>query len=94
MTKNQILAEVAKLSNQSNAMAGRVLDEVLEEIAGLLQRGESITFSGFGSFAVHHRRGRKGRNPQTGSEIHIQPHRVLRFRPGKKLLHTINHGHR
>jgi DNA-binding protein HU-beta len=39
---------------------------------------------------VSERKGRVGRNPQTGAEIQINPKKVVRFRPGKELDELLN----
>ncbi|MBI4223477.1 MAG: HU family DNA-binding protein, partial [Deltaproteobacteria bacterium] len=44
-----------------------------------------ITLTGFGTFYPAKRKGRIGRNPQTGAQINIQPRRVPRFKAGKQL---------
>jgi DNA-binding protein HU-beta len=49
-----------------------------------------VTLVGFGTFSVSRRAARKGRNPQTGSEIRIAAAKVPRFRPGKNLKDMVN----
>ncbi|MFW6177864.1 MAG: HU family DNA-binding protein, partial [Desulfohalobiaceae bacterium] len=44
---------------------------------------------GFGTFSVEKRKERKGRNPQTGSEITIPSAKVVKFRPGKLLKESV-----
>ena len=50
-----------------------------------LASGERIEIRGFGSFSLHFRAPRRGRNPKTGEEIPISARRVVTFRPGQKL---------
>ena len=54
-----------------------------------LASGESVTFTGFGSFKVVERAARKGRNPRTGKEITIPASKVAKFTPGKGLKDAI-----
>ena len=54
-----------------------------------LAAGESVTFTGFGSFKVVERAARKGRNPRTNEEITIPSSKVVKFTPGKGLKDAI-----
>lgn len=90
MTKAELLQKVAKKTNLSQAQTSKVLDATLKEISGLLAKGGSISFTGFGSFATAKRAKRKGRNPQTGREMVIPASKVARFRPGKALKESVS----
>jgi len=89
MTKAELIAKVAKKTGSSQALTGGVIDATLTEIRGLLGKGGSISFTGFGSFSVARRAKRKGRNPQTGQEMVIPASKVARFRPGKGLKDAV-----
>ena len=89
MTKAEIIAKVAKNTNTSQAQVGDVLNATLAEISNLLSEGDSITFTGFGSFVVAERAARTGRNPQTGETMQIKASRVPRFRAGKLLKEAV-----
>ena len=89
MTKADLVAKIAKKTGESQATAGRVLDTALDEVKALLSKGGSISFTGFGSFAVSKRARRKGRNPQTGEEMTIPASKVARFRAGKGLRDAV-----
>jgi DNA-binding protein HU-beta len=54
-----------------------------------LQKEESVTMVGFGTFSVSRRAARKGRNPQTGAEIRIPATKAPRFKAGKSLKDAI-----
>ena len=72
-----------------NESAGFV-EQVLEEIACSLERGETVKVSSFGAFSVREKGGRIGRNPKTGEEVPIRPRRVLVFRPSHVLKDRVN----
>ena len=61
------------------------LKQILEIMSDALSQGERIEIRGFGSFSLHFRPPRQGRNPKTGEEIPISARRVVTFRPGQKL---------
>ena len=89
MTKAELIAKVAKKAGSSQALTGKVLDSALDEVKGLLAKGGSISFTGFGSFSVSRRAKRKGRNPQTGQDMTIPASKVARFRAGKGLRDAV-----
>ena len=81
-----IYAEVGLSRNESAAL----LEAVLERIANVLETGESVKLSGFGTFLIRQKGQRIGRNPKTGVEVPILPRRVLTFRPSQVLKARIN----
>lgn len=81
-----VYQEVGLSRNES----AELVETVLEEIAGALERGEMVKISSFGSFAVRRKGRRIGRNPKTGEEVPILPRRVLVFRASHVLKHRIN----
>jgi integration host factor subunit alpha len=81
-----IYAEVG-LSRQESAA---LLEAVLERIAVVLENGEQVKVSGFGTFLLREKAQRIGRNPKTGVEVPILPRRVLTFRPSQVLKARIN----
>lgn len=85
MTKAEFVQSVAKKMKLSKAQTAKIVDATLDEVKGLLKRGDSIAFTGFGTFLVTKRKSRKGRNPRTGATMNIPATSVPRFRPGKNL---------
>jgi integration host factor subunit alpha len=81
-----IYAEVG-LSRQESAA---LLEAVLERISAVLEAGEQVKISGFGTFLLREKAQRIGRNPKTGVEVPILPRRVLTFRPSQVLKARIN----
>ncbi|TCH96384.1 integration host factor subunit alpha [Roseococcus sp. SYP-B2431] len=81
-----IYAAVGLSRNESAAL----LEAVLERVAGVLETGESVKISGFGTFLIRQKGQRIGRNPKTGVEVPILPRRVLTFRPSQVLKARIN----
>lgn len=81
-----IYVQVGLSRNESAAL----LEAVLERLASVLETGESVKISGFGTFLVRQKGQRIGRNPKTGVEVPILPRRVLTFRPSQVLKARIN----
>jgi integration host factor subunit alpha len=55
-----------------------------------LASGEELLISGFGKFNVKDKNARRGRNPQTGEELILEPRRVITFKPSGILRTKIN----
>ena len=54
-----------------------------------LAMGDRIEVRGFGSFSLHYRPPRVGRNPKTGSTVHVPDKYVPHFKPGKELRERV-----
>ena len=65
---------------------------VLDKISLALARDDRVEIRGFGSFSLHHRPERIGRNPKTGEPVQIPPKRVPHFKPGKEMRERVNAG--
>ena len=74
----------------SQKEASDAVDTVVENIQKAVVAGEKVTFMGFGSFEKGHVDKRKGHNPQTGKQMTIPAHNVVRFHTGKVLKKAIN----
>jgi DNA-binding protein HU-beta len=73
----------------TRTQAARALDAFLEGIRGSLEKGDRVTLSGFGSFAVTKRKARRVRNPRSGTAMEIAAKRVPRFAAGLSLKSAI-----
>lgn len=63
--------------------AKHLVETMIESMKASLIRGENVKLSRFGSFNVVRRRGRLGRNPQTGDRIQLKPTKYVTFRPSR-----------
>ncbi len=55
-----------------------------------LANGNRIEIRGFGSFSLHYRTSRIGRNPKTGEIVQLSGKHVPYFKPGKQLRNRAN----
>ena len=55
-----------------------------------LEKGERIEIRGFGSFSLHYRQPRIGRNPKTGEKVDLDAKHVPHFKAGKELRERVN----
>jgi len=89
MTKEELVARVAKEAKVTKAAAGKAVNGVFDGIAKALKKGDRLIVPGFGSFSVAKRKARNGRNPQTGKPIKIAAKKVAKFKAGAKLSKSI-----
>jgi integration host factor subunit alpha len=90
VTRAQLGEAVYQEVGLSRHESAEMVESLLAEISGALQKGEMVKISSFGSFSVRHKGERIGRNPKTGQEVPILPRTVLIFRPSHVLKHRIN----
>jgi integration host factor subunit beta len=62
----------------------------MEHMSGALASGERIEIRGFGSFSLHYRPPRMGRNPKTGEAVALAGKHVPHFKPGKELRDRVD----
>lgn len=63
---------------------------ILEHMAQTLAGGQRIEIRGFGSFSLHYRAPRTGRNPKTGEAVALSPKFAPHFKPGKEMRERVN----
>lgn len=61
-----------------------------DTMTAALAAGQRIEIRGFGSFTLHERPARTGRNPRSGAVVQVGKKRALHFRPGKALREAVN----
>lgn len=64
---------------------------ILEQVNQALATGERIEIRGFGSFSLHYRPPRLGRNPKTGDAVALSAKHVPHFKPGKELRDRVDY---
>ena len=93
MTKSELVELIASKQTQLSVKDVELaVKTIIEHMSQSLADGQRIEIRGFGSFSLHHRAARTGRNPKTGEEVPILPRSVLIFRPSHVLKNKINIG--
>jgi len=91
MTKSELIERLTdKLNHLSAKDVEQSIKEILEMMAQTLSKGERIEIRGFGSFSLHYRAPRIGRNPKTGESVKLDGKYVPHFKPGKELRERVN----
>jgi integration host factor subunit beta len=89
MTKSELIDRLAE-SQKHLAHVELGVKAVLEQMSASLADGERIEIRGFGSFSLHYRAPRMGRNPKTGEAVALPGKYVPHFKPGKALRERVN----
>ncbi len=91
MTKSELIERIASKQSQfSQKDVELAVNEILDSMINALSNGERIEIRGFGSFSLHHRKARVGRNPKTGEQVKLSEKRVPHFKPGKSLKTSVD----
>jgi len=89
VTKKDLVGRIAIEAQLTRDQAARALEACIAGIQASLERGDRVTLSGFGTFAVLERKARRVRNPRNGGAMEIAARRVPRFAPGTELKSAI-----
>ncbi|QIT54636.1 integration host factor subunit beta [Aquisalimonas sp. 2447] len=91
MTKSELIEVIAtKQQHLAYRDVEVAVKTLLEHMSEALSSGYRIEIRGFGSFSLHHRPPRIGRNPKTGDPVALPAKYVPHFKPGKELRQRVN----
>ena len=91
MTKSELIETIARKQKHLPAKDVELaVKHILEIMGEALANGERIEIRGFGSFSLHYRVPRIGRNPKTGTPVALSGKYVPHFKPGKELRDRVN----
>jgi integration host factor subunit beta len=91
MMKSELIERIArKQSHLAYKDIELAVKSLLEQMSNALSSGERIEIRGFGSFSLHYRPPRSGRNPKTGGSVSLPGKYVPHFKPGKELRERVN----
>jgi integration host factor subunit beta len=91
MTKSELIEIIArKQKHLPSKDVELAVKHLLELMSSSLASGDRIEIRGFGSFSLHFRPPRMGRNPKTGEAVALSGKFVPHFKPGKDLRERVN----
>src|SRR5690606_4678941 len=91
MTKSELIERIAAKQPQLSVKDIELaVKAILEHMSQTLAQGEGIEIRGFGSFSLHDREPRLGRNPKTGDTVELAGKHVPHFKPGKEMRERVN----
>ncbi|MCX6763351.1 MAG: HU family DNA-binding protein [Candidatus Moranbacteria bacterium] len=89
VNKDALVDAIAIKNNQSKKDVEMVIEAMMEEITRVINSGDKVTLTGFGTFRVSNRAAREGINPQTKAKIQIPAMKVPKFTAGKALKEAV-----
>ena len=91
MTKSELIEILSRRQPHLKAEdVDLAVKSLLEMMGGALAQGDRIEVRGFGSFSLHYRPPRLGRNPKTGDSVALPAKHVPHFKPGKELRERVS----
>lgn len=90
LDRQDLTSMLAKELNCSKPQALATLNIFLETFKKGLEENDRIKLVDFGILEKKQRKGRKGRNPNTGEIMAIPPKTIINFKASKSLLGKIN----
>lgn len=85
---------IERLSARQTLLTGKDVElavkVMVEQMSEVLASGHRIEIRGFGSFSLHYRAPRIGRNPKTGESVPLTGKSTPHFKPGKELRERVN----
>ncbi len=91
MTKSELIERLVDRHEQLSVKDVELaVKTMLDQMTESLSHGDRIEIRGFGSFSLHYRAPRVGRNPKTGESVSLTAKYVPHFKPGKELREQVN----
>lgn len=91
MTKSEL---IERLSMRYPSLRAQDVEEavklMIEKVCQSLEKGDRVEIRGFGSFSLHYRDARTGRNPKTGDSVKVPAKSIPYFRAGKELRERVD----
>ncbi|WP_062270490.1 integration host factor subunit beta [Endozoicomonas arenosclerae] len=91
MTRSEL---IERLTDQQDQLSVKdvelAIKSILEQMSQSLSSGMRVEIRGFGSFSLHYRAPRVGRNPKTGESVVLNGKYVPHFKPGKDMRDRVN----
>ncbi len=91
VTKSELIDRISSRQEQLSAKDVELaIKTMIDSMSLVLSTGGRIEIRGFGSFSLHYRAPRIGRNPKTGDTVKLTGKYVPHFKPGKELRDRVN----
>lgn len=89
LTRADIAHSIYRHTRLPRGHCQRMVDSILLHIADALAAGENVKITNFGTFVLHDKGERLGRNPKNGVEVSIAPRRAVTFRASRALRNAV-----
>ena len=90
MNKSELVEKLAGKKNLTYKKSEEIVNLIFDSMTEALINCDRIEIRGFGSFSLHYREPRVGRNPKTGDAVDLEGKYVPHFKPGKELREQVD----
>ena len=90
MNKAELIEILTEKLETDRGSATRAVENLVDAIVRAVQKGDSVTITGFGVFERRRRAARVARNPRTGEPMTIKASTQPKFKAGKALKDAVN----
>jgi len=90
LNKNDFINLISEKSDISKMDAAKAIDCFTKGIEAVVEKGDKLSLTGFGSFYIADNKARDGRNPKTGETIKIAASKTPKFKAGSDLKKLCN----
>ena len=90
LTKKDLIDLHYEQTGLSKKECVSAVESTFEIIKDELEKGNSVSISGFGKWTVRSKRERNGRNPQTGDRMTIDARKVITFKSSAILKNALS----
>ena len=87
--KDEFIKELSRKYGIQQTIAATVLNDSLALLTEHIQNGDTVMFTGFGSFSIQEVKPKKGRNLQTGETIDIPAKRKVKFQASESITESL-----
>lgn len=84
MNKTDLIKTVSAQTGLNARQSAEVIEAFIDTIVRSVDRGETVTITGFGVFEKRLRAPRVARNPRTRTSIAVEERFIPMFRPGRR----------
>lgn len=85
ITRQDLSEVIFRKTSIPRKMSNKIIDEIIQEITGSLEKGENVKIAKFGTFSLREKKERIGRNPKTKEEFVISARKVVLFKPSSTI---------
>jgi len=89
MTKADLINEISITTGFDKKTISVVVEQLMTEIKGSLQRGEGVYLRGFGSLVLKKRKAKVARNIAKNTTVHVPEHKIVAFKAAQELADKI-----
>ena len=92
MVKSELIERLADRAGITLFKAEELVDLFFNSMTSTLCKGGRVEIRGFGAFSVKEYKSYVGRNPKTGTEVHVPSKKLPVWRTGTELRQRVDSG--